>query len=178
MNYKKFLTASTLFALGAGMSGVYWIARISQIVGEKNFGFAVGISIIVQSFTSLIVGKYVVKQLKTLVYAQVLFTILTALVASQVSFYAVFVIEAAFGIAIAIQILCSSVLIAEITEKEKLGKRYGFFYSLQSIAVGISMVAGSFIALLLNVNWIFLIGAAFTLCSTILLSFELTSSTR
>lgn len=174
MIYRNFLIANTLFSLGVGMSGAYWIVRINEIVGVQYFGLAMSIAIITQSLAALAIGAHVVKHLRALVGAQIIFAIITtALTASHLSFYSVFIIEAAFGVVTAVQIVCSSVLVAEITEKkEKLGKQFGYFYSLQGVAVGVSMIGGSFLVTLSGIHSVFVTSAILMFCSALLLIFH------
>lgn len=178
MNYRRFLIANFLFALGAGMSAPYWVLRINEIVGVMYFGIAIGIAIIVQSLSSLVVGKYAVERIRALTYSQILFSAITLLFSLNLSFYMVFIIQIAIGIVTSVQIVCSSTLIAEITEKANLGKRYGYFHSLEGIAVGISMIGGGSIALLFGASSIFLISAVLTLCSALMLWFGLSLTTK
>lgn len=169
MNYKKFLVANMLFAFGAGITAPYWIVRIHEIVGIKYFGAVMGIAIISQSISSIFVGKYATKRVGALIVAQIIFSAITLLLSFNLSFYQVLILQIAIGIVTSVQIVCSPTLIAEITEKEHLGKRFGYFHSLEGVAVGISMIAGGSIAFLLGVSSIFIVGAILILSSAIML---------
>jgi hypothetical protein len=169
MNYRRFLIANTLFALGSGVSAPYWVVRVNEIVGIQYFGVAIGISVLAQSLSALLIGKYINKRLKIFIYSQILFSGVVVLFSLNLSFIAVMGLEVALGILIAVQIVCTPVLIAEMSNKENLGSRYGYFHSLDGLAVGFAMIIGSSISVLLGVNSMFFIGAALIFCSALLL---------
>lgn len=169
MNYKKFLIASTLFALGSGIAAPYLIIRINEIVGIAYLGVAMGITIISQSISSIFIGRYALKRINAIIYAQIIFSGIIFLFSLSLSFYEIMIIQIAIGIVTAVQMVCSPVLISEITEKENFGKRYGYFNSLQQVAVGVAMIIGSSIALWFGVDSIFLIGSVLILISAAIL---------
>ncbi|MEK7660376.1 MAG: MFS transporter [Patescibacteria group bacterium] len=158
-----------LFALGSGIAAPYWVLRVNEIVGIKYFGIAFGVSILSQSIGALFVGKYIVLRLRAVILTQFLFACVILLLATDLSFTAVMGVEVAIGILMAVQIVCTPVLIAEMSEKEHLGKRYGYFHSLDGIAIGLAMMLGSTISVAFGVNSIFIIGAVLTLGSALLL---------
>lgn len=169
MNYKKFLIASTLFALGSGIAAPYLIIRINEIAGSAYLGIVMGIAILSQSLSSIVIGKYTLKRMNALIYAQITFSITVFLFSLNLLLYEIIFIQVVMGIVTAVHIVCSSVLIAEITKKENLGIRYGYFHSLQQVAVGAAMIIGGFLTVLLGINSIFFIGAIFIFCSALLL---------
>ncbi len=169
MIYRNFLIANTLFALGSGIAAPYWVLRVNEIVGIQYFGIAFGISILAQSLCALLVGRYIFQRLQAVILAQFLFACVILLLSTNLSFSAVMAIEVVMGMLMAVQIVCVPVLIAEMSEKEHLGKRYGYFHSLDGIAVGLAMILGSSISFAFGIDSIFLIGAALTLISALLL---------
>ena len=169
MNYLTFLIANMLFALGSGISAPYWVIRVNEIVGIEYFGIAFGISILSQSLSALFVGRYITQRLKAIILSQFLFALVVLLFSTNLSFSAVMGLEVIIGVLVAIQIVCVPVLIAEMSEKENLGKRYGYFHSLDGIAIGLAMIVGSSISAIFGINSMFFIGAVFTFSSALLL---------
>ncbi|MEK7180417.1 MAG: MFS transporter [Patescibacteria group bacterium] len=169
MNYRIFLIANMLFALGTGISAPYWVIRVNEIVGIKYFGIAFGISILSQSLGALLVGRYVTKHLNAVIFTQFIFAGVVLLFSTNLSFNSVMVLEVIIGILMAVQVVCVPILIAEMSEKNNLGKRYGYFHSLDGIAVGLAMVVGSSISVIFGVNSMFFLGALFIFCSALLL---------
>ncbi len=158
-----------LFALGTGISAPYWVIRVNEIVGIKYFGIAFGISILSQSLGALLVGRYVTKHLNAVIFTQFIFAGVVLLFSTNLSFNSVMVLEVIIGILMAVQVVCVPILIAEMSEKNNLGKRYGYFHSLDGIAVGLAMVVGSSISVIFGVNSMFFLGALFIFCSALLL---------
>lgn len=169
MNYRTFLIANTLFALGSGISAPYWVIRVNEIVGIEYFGIAFGISILSQSLSALLVGRYITERLKAIILSQFLFACVVLLFSTNLSFSAVMGLEVIIGVLVAIQVVCVPVLIAEMSEKNNLGKRYGYFHSLDGIAIGLAMIVGSSISAIFGINSMFFIGAAFSFASALLL---------
>ena len=169
MTYRTFLIANTLFALGSGISAPYWVIRVNEIVGIKYFGIAFGISILFQSLSALLVGRYITQRLKAVIYTQFAFTFVVLLFSTNLSFNTVMGLEVIIGILVAVQVVCVPVLIAEMSEKDNIGKRYGYFHSLDGVAIGLAMIVGSSISAIFGINSMFFIGAAFTFCSALLL---------
>ena len=69
----------------------------------------------------------------------------------------------------AVQVVCVPILIVEMSEKNNLGKRYGYFHSLDGIAIGLAMIVGSSISAIFGINSMFFIGAILSFASALLL---------
>lgn len=172
-NLGVYIAANSIMYFAWGLIGPFYYLYVNELGGGdiSQFGIALGIMTLASAVVSIIAGKFSDKLGRkpflvgtSLIYAAILYSY--TLVTSVMQLY---VLQAAFGVTLAIEETVDAGLLGDLTTKKKRGYQVGIFKSIANVFSGVAVILGGFLIDRTNFKIIFYIGAVVIMIGTIMM---------
>ncbi|MBI5355945.1 MAG: MFS transporter [Candidatus Aenigmarchaeota archaeon] len=157
MNFRFMLVFSGILAVASGLLNPFLIVLLNGAGSFRDFGFLIGISMVVASVASYFTGSFSDKvgRKPVLIASLVGYAFVTiAYTFSKDIFYLAF-LQSIVGVLQAMFTTANNALLADITDDDSRGKKIGTEASLSSLIGGLTVMAGGVIASIVGINTVF-----------------------
>lgn len=136
-----------------------WYLFLSQKGGSSEFGLSLGIMAIAGGITAYFAGRLadLHNKPKLLLWAYVLFSLVTLGYVFVSSSLAIYFLQAIYGIVGAVIVLLENVMISVYTLPDKRGRGMGLLSGVQQIGVGVFMILGGGLVSIMGISAIFIL---------------------
>lgn len=158
--------------LGWGLLGPFYYLYINEIGGSiEEFGIAFGIMTFVSGFAAILVGKYsdVLGRKPFLISVSILYAITVFAYTLINSVIQLYVLQAIFGVLLAIDEVVHPSFLGDVTKKSKRGFQLGVYRFIVGMFSGLAIIVGGLIVGQTGFKMIFYIGAVLIMLGTIVL---------